>query len=796
MKQKIIVWGWLVLLAAQLLGKDITIHVSPTGDDGDKGSVAKPVRSLERALSLAVPYCGKQTVRFLLDDGVYYLSDALKLTPEHSGSKEHPVIFQALHPQKAVVSGGKKLQLHWQPYKDGIWQAVVAEDVRKMDQLYINGERQRMARYPNVLEGKHIFDVWNLDETPEKKDALDKQRVLSWKNPAGAYLHAMHSSLWGDMHWEISGRKADGTLDMTGGWQNNRPSKMHGIYRFIEHVFEELDAPGEWYYDKGKRTLYYYPERGKDLKDAVVEVVVLDNLMSLTGTAERTVSHIRFEGITFRHTARTFMQNREPLLRSDWTTYRGGAVYFNRVTDCELLDCDFDQVGGNAVFVDNYNSRLLFKGCYVSESGANGFAFVGTPRMVRSPLFRYGAQDYGSIDRIPGALGNDFPQDCRVEDCLITRTGRYEKQTAPIQISMSARITVSRCSIYDVPRAGINISEGTFGGHLVEHCDVFNTVLETGDHGSFNSWGRDRYWTPDCKETEAAVRKDTLLPRLDMLAPNIIHNNRWRCDYGWDIDLDDGSSYYIIRNNVLLKGGLKLREGYGRLVENNIVLNNTLQPHVWYGNSGDVVKHNIFFRSYLPASMNRCIASDGKWGREIDCNFFIHEKDRTAFAHNGCDARSASGNPLFVNPQSGDYRVQSGSPALKVGFKNFPMEFGVVSTRLRKMAKQPVLPVLIMEQQQDLQHEVLAWNRLQLKNIDTLGEQSAVGLPDRNGVLVVSVAYNSPFSRVLSVNDVILEYAGERVNSVDDFKKLADRKGMLQVVVWRNQQSVTVNIKL
>ena len=61
---------------------------------------------------------------------------------------------------------------------------------------------------------------------------------------------------------------------------------------------------------------------------------------------------------------------------------------------------------------------------------------------------------------------------------------------------MAARISVSHCSMYNVPRAGINIGDGTFGGHVIEYCDVFNTVLETGDHGSFNSWGRDRYWRP------------------------------------------------------------------------------------------------------------------------------------------------------------------------------------------------------------------------------------------------------------------------------------------------------------
>ena len=84
------------------------------------------------------------------------------------------------------------------------------------------------------------------------------------------------------------------------------------------------------------------------------------------------------------------MENREPLLRSDWTTYRGGAVFFNGAEDVTLEDCDFDQLGGNAIFVNNYNRRVAVRGCLIRESGANGIAFVGDPRAVRSPLFNYG----------------------------------------------------------------------------------------------------------------------------------------------------------------------------------------------------------------------------------------------------------------------------------------------------------------------------------------------------------------------------------------------------------------------
>ncbi len=42
----------------------------------------------------------------------------------------------------------------------------------------------------------------------------------------------------------------------------------------------------------------------------------------------------------------------------------------------------------------------------------------------------------------------------------------------------------------------------------------------------------------------------------------ILRNNRWRCDHGWDIDLDDGSTNYHIYNNLTLNGGIKLREGF------------------------------------------------------------------------------------------------------------------------------------------------------------------------------------------------------------------------------------------
>ena len=93
------------------------------------------------------------------------------------------------------------------------------------------------------------------------------------------------------------------------------------------------------------------------------------------------------------------------------------------------------------------------------------------------------------------------------------------------------------------------------------------------------------------------------VPLLDVVKPNVLRNNRWRCDHGWDIDLDDGSSNYHITNNLCLHGGLKLREGFHRTVENNIIVGNSFHPHVWYADSGDVFAHNIVGTAYRPIRM-------------------------------------------------------------------------------------------------------------------------------------------------------------------------------------------------
>ncbi len=54
----------------------------------------------------------------------------------------------------------------------------------------------------------------------------------------------------------------------------------------------------------------------------------------------------------------------------------------------------------------------------------------------------------------------------------------------------------------------------------------------------------------------------------------------------------------------------------------------------------------------------------------------------------GIDKNSRFGDAEFVNAKNGNYQVKTSSPALNIGFKNFPMDdFGVTKESLKAISE-------------------------------------------------------------------------------------------------------------
>lgn len=638
----------------------------------------------------------------------------------------------------ACLCGGRPECVRWEALGGDIWRAQLERD-RSIDGLRIGDASFRPARYPHAGDPEAVYKG-------TAADALDFAARCA--HPEDGVLHALHAHLWGDMHYRIAGREEDGSLRLEGGWQNNRPMGMHCEYRFVENLREALGAPGEFFYDHRTGELLVCADTAPQ-----EEILLIDNsrLLEL-----RRCRGVQLENLIFADSARTFLEPYEALLRSDWRIYRGGAVFAEDCREILFRRCEFARIGSNALFFSGSVSDCCVEECWIHDIGASGICFVGKPSSVRFPCVSVDEASFSPEDlQGIGPKSEEYVRDCAVKNCLIRDVGRVEKQVACVEISMSARIRVFHCTMHTCPRAAVNVSEGTFGGHIIEFNDMFDTVRETGDHGSFNGWGRDRFWHAEGMDSEAQKR----LALMDAVETTVLRGNRVRCDHGWDIDLDDGCSNYLVEDNLCLAGGLKFREGFLRTARRNRMINNTFHPHVWFENSGDVFEDNLVMRPYLPIGM------PPRWGERVDGNVLavLDGAPRPA-----AELRQLSGQDEHsvarTVPMDGELRPLD--EALRARF-GAPAIYGVTSQRLRALAKEcPVDAPCPMS----TCAEGKRWRleELELKSIDTDGEMSAFAAPGHHGVLVLSIAPHSRwYEDGLRANTAILTLNGRLLNGAE-----------------------------
>jgi hypothetical protein len=262
-----------------------------------------------------------------------------------------------------------------------------------------------------------------------------------------------------------------------------------------------------------------------------------------------------------------------------------------------------------------------------------------------------------------------------------------------------------------------------------------------------------------------------------MLAPNTITRSRFRCDRGWDIDLDDGSSNYLITQNLCLHGGIKLREGFRRVVRGNVTVD-TIHLHAWYPHSEDVVENNIVGRPYSPILMPPA------WEKSINRNILHTDGQTTPMraealsALSGQDGESVCLDCGFRNPAASDYTPTN--PAV-TGFEDFPTEFGVRYAPLRALADEPSLPIVKRTDGEGL----LALRTLGgviLRNIADDGEMSVYGTAGHDGALVLEAAGEAA-ARGLMVGDVIVACNGTPVVSAEALPRDVDWKGCTLTVL-------------
>jgi hypothetical protein len=687
-----------------------TLYVALDGNDMNPGTEQEPFATFERAIDGVDELRGKREgpISVLFRAGTYYETTAIITSFCGTGTPNSPVTFAAYPGETVTLSTAVLISNSWRPFRDGIYKCELPEEIY-VSELFINGIRQHRARFPNydaidpTINGSGYTNVAKVGpERPNNHFHYDPATFTSktWTKPEDAVVHIFPEGRWGNLQWRVRSidRERHAIHLGEGGFQINANVLGHaanglaeGCRFYIENVFEELDFPGEWYFDEDTRTLYVIPLEGVDIGSALVEAPQNTQLVEVIAA-----SNVTFKGFRFAHVCPTFMETYEAPSLGDWTLYRGGTIEFDGAEDCAIEDCFFDAVGGNAVFINNSNKRIRITGNKFTQCGDSAVCLVGSKHLT------HGTQQ-------------EYPADCVVSNNLIHDCGVYGKQTAGVFLSVCKRTTVSHNRIYSMPRSAICVNDGTWGGHIIEHNDISDTVKETGDHGPFNSWGRERYWCLQQSHGPEHVSHSAGNVLEDACETTIIRHNRFREDHGWGIDLDDGTSNYRVENNLCLGISIKLREGAYRTVVNNIIINPAMpiNTHVCYEDNHDRIVRNIVVTNTKTGKLEvdlsfnterhggTCIQGawmppQGRWADEIDFNLYFSDLGHfiARFAKRGedwltynleewqalgYDEHSIFTDPLFIDPANGDFRVKEDSPALALGFKNFDMTtFGLL----------------------------------------------------------------------------------------------------------------------
>ncbi|MFA6243747.1 MAG: right-handed parallel beta-helix repeat-containing protein, partial [Candidatus Hydrogenedentales bacterium] len=229
-------------------------------------------------------------------------------------------------------------------------------------------------------------------------------------------------------------------------------------------AFEFMEEPGEWYFDRPAKTLYYVPRDGEDMTRAEAVVPVLETLVTLEGTPGAPVENMRFEGITFAE-ATWLTPNRigHADVQANFTS--APTAIFERDGWVVNLHNEYTKSPANVRLVAAHNVR--FERCMFTrlggagldiELGSQGNSVVGCVfQDISGSGVQIGdvqKQDHHPDDPRMTVKGN------RVENCLFRNIGAEYEDSIGVFAGYTQETVVAHNEFADLPYSAISIGWG------------------------------------------------------------------------------------------------------------------------------------------------------------------------------------------------------------------------------------------------------------------------------------------------------------------------------------------------
>ncbi len=485
-----------IAIAALPLWAGEAFFVSPEGDDDWSGRYETaledgsdgPFASFERAQDAVRGVLARagthREVRVWVRGGVYERRQTLRLGGEDSGIGPALVHWQAYPGERVVWSGGQTI-LGFQRLSDTEIEARVPEthrerihvvdlkaagvedfgELRRLGfhipytpsalQLYYREEPMTLARYPN--EGWELIAAVPQDgerrihpgHPVDKRDGtvptgrhygaieFDGDRPASWASHKDIWLHGYWTWDWADSTQKLASIDTE-TRRIELAEPHHSYGYTSGQRFYFYNVPEELDAPGEWYLDRERGLLFFWPPDGDAFSGEVSVSILADPMIVVENAA-----HIRLHGFEFAYA-------------------RGPAIEIRDSEAIEVVGGSFHNLGGRPVTIEGGSQCLVADGVFTKL-------------------------DTGAIDVSGGDRSSLEPAGHGIVNNHVHRFGLTFRTYHPAIRINGVGQRVAHNLIHNAPHMAISFQGND---HRVEYNEIFDIARETGDVGAIYT-GRD-----------------------------------------------------------------------------------------------------------------------------------------------------------------------------------------------------------------------------------------------------------------------------------------------------------------
>lgn len=675
----------------------VRLFVAPRGSDTADGTRERPFRTLERARQ-AVRELRRQGplpeggVAIILRGGVYPRTQTFALGADDSGRAVAPVVYRAAEGETVRLTGGCPLPA-FVPLRDPDVTARLPEKARgkvlKCDlraagiedfgeltargfgksqfklaplELFHKGQVMTPARWPNTgfVYVKGVPED-TTDEFRGSPASLDGRfyyygdRPSRWLDEPEVWLHGYFANKFAANHARVKRIDPDQSLIKL-----EEPYPAYCVRAdwpyYAYNLLCELDCPGEYYLDRERGVLYFWPP------SAVVAGDAHASLLETPLLELKDASHVVFRNLILEVT-------------------RGDAISVSGGESCLFAGCVVRNTGAWAIRIANGHGHAVI-GCDIHDTGEGGVDLRGGKRETLTSC--------GFV----------------VENCHIHDLGRWVRTYTSGIKGKTVGARASHNLIHEVPHNAINF---VWNDNVTEYNEVHDVVYEASEMGMYYIWAG-----ADSLSNQGNILRYNFFHDVpQIIYPKPASSRAHSGGVGVHVDaVNGGMTFYgnvfqLIESSAIANCG-----GRDTLIENNLFSNCTtaissgdrsaLYPYFSVSDKGKKHRHMANVLARMPYQKP-------PWSVRYPHLVDILEEENPGLPVNNRMVRNANylsrwrkrhgeakklglwadnwthGDPGFVDRKNRDLRLQPDSPVYgSIGFERIPFErIGLYNDALR-----------------------------------------------------------------------------------------------------------------